>query len=126
MPSKQRTDPRSDIPDEYKPAEWLINHPRRPQNSDTAVSHRDVLYASVGRVLTASEILETLLSGEFQRLVGTERPSALQAWGSIVSSGARVDAIIAAANVELSRALLHKALADRTSLSPDRLIPQCP
>jgi hypothetical protein len=101
-PKQQRLDARADIPDEYKPAEWLIKQPYRPENSDTAVSHRDVLYAAVGRVLTAWEILETLLAGEFQRLVGTDRPSALKAWGSIVSSKARVDAILAAADVEFS------------------------
>ena len=43
-----------------------------------------------------------MLASEFQALAGTERMSALKAWGSIVSSKDRIDAIIAAAEVEMS------------------------
>lgn len=97
-----RPDPRVDVPNEYKPAEWLIRSPNRPQSSATGTSHRDVLYAAVGRVLSAWELLETLLAWEFQRLIGTNEIAALRAWGSIASSKGRVGMIVAAAEIKLS------------------------
>jgi hypothetical protein len=98
----KRIDPRADIPDEYKPAEWLIKSPHRPANSDSGISHRDVLYAAVGRVLSAWELLETLLAWDFQRLIGTNEIAALRAWGSIASSKARIGMIVAAADIKLT------------------------
>jgi hypothetical protein len=105
MPKNQkgfRPDQRANIPDEYKPAKWLIEAPNRPANSETAVNLRDALYVAVGHVLSAWELLETLLAGEFQRLIGTDRISAMRAWGAVASSKGRVDLLIAAANIELS------------------------
>ena len=90
------------MPHEYRPANWLIIKPHRPANTETGVSHRDILYAVVGRVLSAWELLETLLAWEFQRLIGTDRIAALRALGSIASSKARISAIGAAADVQLS------------------------
>ena len=101
MGTSKKPDPHSDIPEEYRPAEWLVKKPNRPPSAEKAISHRDVLYAAVGRVLTAWEILETILMGEFMRILKTDADGARVAWGSIVSSKARIDAIIAAAEVEL-------------------------
>src|SRR4029079_16592390 len=97
----QPVEPRADIPPEYTPAEWLIKSPHRPSNATTVISHRDVLYAAIGRVLTAWEILETLMAQEFKRLMGTDRPSAMRAYGSILASGSRCEMLLAAAEVEL-------------------------
>jgi hypothetical protein len=102
MTDPTRHNLRSDIPDEYKPADWLIKAPNRPPDTQTLITHRDLLYAAAGRVLSAWELLETLLAGEFQRLIGTERMSAMRAWGGVASSKARVDMLLAAANVELT------------------------
>lgn len=102
--------PRASIPPEYQPAEWLITSPHRPPNSSTAISHRDALYAAIGRVLTAWEVLETLLAGVFQQLVGTDHRSAMRAYGSILASGSRCDMLNAAAEVELSGDALNTFL----------------
>jgi hypothetical protein len=94
-------DPRANVPAEYKPAEWLIKAPHRPANSKTAISHRDVLYSAIGRVLTQWELLETVLASEFQSLIGTTRNSALRAYGSVLASGTRCDMLLSAAEIEL-------------------------
>jgi hypothetical protein len=106
--SKQQPDPRADIPEEYRPAEWLANSPHRPPNAETAFSHRDVLYAAIGRVLTAWEILETQLSDEFGRVLGSNQRSVKAAYGSIVSNKARIDTIRATAEITLSGEELRK------------------
>ena len=94
-------DIRANVPPEFKPADWLIASPNRPPNSTTAISHRDVLYAAIGRVLTAWEVLETLLASEFQRLMGTFHISAMRAYGSVSAHSSRCDMLIAAAEIEL-------------------------
>ena len=94
-------DPRSNIPDEYKPATWVYTNPYRPPNDDQAVMHRDVLYAAIGRVLTQWEILETVLAAQFQNLIGSKKVSALRAYGSILASGSRIDMLDAVAEIEM-------------------------
>ena len=99
---KGQPDKRREIPKKYKPSEWLIKAPYRPQNKYKP-SERDEIYTAIGKAISTWEILECILSQVFIHLSGSKNRQTMQrSYGSILASKARLNMIQAAGKSALS------------------------